>query len=158
VTIDDFWDPFELPEYRDLLARDDVLGVLVYPTEAEAHRRNLARAINPAYIEWGIRYVYGLLSTTSAPKRLRDQGWLIIDNTTIDLEAAGQYHPRTCRGARLTRHPRTLSDRTGSSERDPCLLFHLPDDPPLQLRSHHPHRPPHPDHRHLARSDQLVQL
>lgn len=88
VTIDDFWDPFELPEYRDLLARDDVLGVLVYPSEAEAHRRNLARSINPDYIEWGIRYVYGLLSTTSAPERLRDQGWLILDNTTIDLETA----------------------------------------------------------------------
>ena len=88
VAIDDFWDPFELREYRDLLARDDALGVLVYPTEAEAHRRNVARNTNAAYIEWGIRHVYGLLSKASAPERLRDQGWLILDNTSVDVQGA----------------------------------------------------------------------
>jgi predicted kinase len=89
VVIDDFFDPGGLAEYRDVVARPGVRGVILFPTQDEAHRRNFERTGGDpgrVFIDEGIRHVYGLL----APQvdRLAREGWLILDTTGLSVEAA----------------------------------------------------------------------
>lgn len=88
VVVDDFVDPLHLREYRDLGGTDGVRKILLYPTQDEAHRRNLARAgasVERHYIDDGIRHVYSLISAALAD--LRASGWQVLDTTTMTVEA-----------------------------------------------------------------------
>ena len=85
VVIDDFWDPLELAEYRDLLARPGTHAVLVHPDQAEARRRNAARSPGEAgvYVDRAIPLVYGMLAPVIGC--LADEGWLVLDTTDLSV-------------------------------------------------------------------------
>ncbi len=88
VVIDDFWDTNCDTDYRDLLDHPGLHRVVLYPEQAEAHRRNLTRSgDSPAagYIDEGIRIVYGLMNPVIA--RLAQEGWTVIDTTALSVEA-----------------------------------------------------------------------
>ncbi len=88
VVIDDFWDANHDADYRDLLDQPGVHRVVLYPEQAEAHRRNLARSGDSTaagYIDEGIRIVYRLMNPTIA--RLAQEGWMVIDTTALSVEA-----------------------------------------------------------------------
>lgn len=87
VVVDDFWDPLELAEYRELLARPGTHAVLLHPDQAEARRRNALRSPGAAgaYVDGAIPLVYAMLDPVVA--RLAADGWLVLDTTTLDLEA-----------------------------------------------------------------------
>lgn len=88
VVIDDFWDPSSGSDYRDLLDRPELHRVVLYPEQAEAHRRNFARSGDgPArtYIDEGIRILYGLMNPVIT--KLAQEGWTVIDTTALSVEA-----------------------------------------------------------------------
>ncbi len=88
VVIDDFWDANHDADYRDLLDHPGVHRIVLYPEQAEAHRRNLARSGDgPAagYIDEGIRIVYGLMNPVVGG--LAQAGWTVIDTTVLSVEA-----------------------------------------------------------------------
>jgi len=88
VILDDFYDPHGLAEYRELLARPETHGVVLFPDEAEARRRNAARSPGEAgaYIDGAIPIAYGFLEP--ALERLAAEGWLILDTTALDVDGA----------------------------------------------------------------------
>jgi hypothetical protein len=99
VVIDDFFDPLGLREYRELAARPESLGVVLYPTEAEVRRRNAARAGTPdPSAEQAITHAYGFMAPVI--DELAADGWLVLDTTTLDvaatvkaIRAAGHHGP-----------------------------------------------------------------
>jgi chloramphenicol 3-O-phosphotransferase len=87
VVIDDFWDPNHLTDYQALLGQTNLRKVVLYPEQAEAHRRNLQRSgDSPArgYIDEGIRIVYQQLNPVLS--QLSETGWHIVDTTALDVE------------------------------------------------------------------------
>jgi len=89
VVIDDFWDPHHPADYQSLLGQPDVHRVLLYPGQDEAHQRNLRRSGGSparAYIDEGIEIVYGQLD--SVVPQLVQEGWVVIDTTTLSVDAA----------------------------------------------------------------------
>jgi predicted kinase len=86
VVIDDFFDPRGLREYRELLGRPGVHGVLLHPTAAEARRRNAARAGGPdPSAERAIAHAYGFIAPLL--DGLAADGWLVLDTTELDVAA-----------------------------------------------------------------------
>ncbi|HEX2907598.1 MAG TPA: AAA family ATPase [Phototrophicaceae bacterium] len=90
VVIDDFWDRHHPSDYQALLGQTQLaLGkIILYPQQEAAHQRNLKRSgASPAraYIDEGIRIVYQQLDPIISP--LEDEGWTVIDTTTMDVEA-----------------------------------------------------------------------
>ena len=84
VVLDDFWDPYHLEEYAELLARPGVHGVVLLPTEDEAQRRNRARSSGgDQYIDRGIAHAYSVLATVV--DGARSDGWLVLDTTDLDV-------------------------------------------------------------------------
>jgi predicted kinase len=88
VVVDDFWDPHELADYGDLLARPGTHAILLHPDQAEARRRNAARSPGEAgaYIDGAIPVVHAQLEP--ALGRLAATGWLVLDTTELDVAAA----------------------------------------------------------------------
>ncbi len=89
VVIDDFLDPHHLAEYRTLFEQPDIWRVLLWPEQAEAHRRNLARSGDSparAYIDEGIVTVYRELAEVVG--MLRSEGWLILDTSALSIDEA----------------------------------------------------------------------
>jgi predicted kinase len=89
VTIDDFWDVNLVSDYKSLLHQEQatVHKIVLYPTQAEAHQRNLKRSgDSPArpYIDEGIRIVYEQL--TPVISQLAQDGWLVIDTTALGVD------------------------------------------------------------------------
>lgn len=89
VVVDDFWDANYAVDYAALLSQtQSPLGkVVLYPSQAEAHQRNLKRSGDtPArgYIDEGIRIVYQQLQPVIG--QLKEQGWLILDTTAMPVE------------------------------------------------------------------------
>lgn len=87
VVIDDFWDPNHPTDYQALLNQTNIRKIVLYPAQAEAHRRNLQRSgDSPArgYIDEGIRIVYQQLNPILA--QLAEAGWQIVDTTALDVE------------------------------------------------------------------------
>ena len=86
VVIDDFFDPLGLREYRGLIARPEALGVVLYPTEAEARRRNAGRSGTPdPSAEMAIGHAYEFMG--SMLHGLVADGWLVLDTTTLNVAA-----------------------------------------------------------------------
>lgn len=95
VVIDDFIDPRGLAEYEGLSDCPGVRRVVLFPSQEEAHRRNFAREGDTperAYIDDGIRHVYGLLREFAV--KLRSDGWDFVDSTrlTVDQTVARLSH------------------------------------------------------------------
>ncbi|HUN07589.1 MAG TPA: AAA family ATPase [Aggregatilineales bacterium] len=91
VVIDDFQDPGLNADYAALFNQVPVQKVVLYPTQEEAHRRNLQRSgDSPArtYIDEGIREVYRQLNPIIP--QLTAEGWLILDTTEMSVEATVQ--------------------------------------------------------------------
>lgn len=89
VVIDDFWDTNHASDYQLLLDQTQatVSRIILYPTQEEAHQRNLKRSgDSPArpYIDEGIRLVYQQL--TPALFQLGQEGWLVIDTTALSID------------------------------------------------------------------------
>jgi predicted kinase len=87
VVIDDFWDPNRLADYRTLFGHSEVRKIVLFPDQAEAHRRNQKRSGDSqarAYIDQGIRDVYRLLGKVVAD--LAGQGWLVVDTTGLSID------------------------------------------------------------------------
>jgi chloramphenicol 3-O-phosphotransferase len=87
VVVDDFVDPHGLVEYERLSGRPDVRRVVLFPSQEEAHRRNVEREGDTPerdYIDAGIRHVYGLIRASAA--RLRRDGWHFVDSTSMTVD------------------------------------------------------------------------
>lgn len=89
VVIDDFWDANHASDYHTLIhhGQPSVQKIVLYPTQSEAHQRNLKRSgDSPArpYIDEGIRIVYQQLEP--ALPQLVQEGWLVIDTTTVTID------------------------------------------------------------------------
>jgi predicted kinase len=87
VVVDDFVDPHGLAEYEGLSACPGIRRVVLFPSQEEAHRRNVAREGDTperAYIDDGIRHVYGLLHESAA--KLRSDGWDFVDTTRLTVD------------------------------------------------------------------------
>jgi hypothetical protein len=85
VVIDDFWDAAHLSDYGPLLDHPDFHKIVLYPNQDTAHQRNLQRSgASPAriYIDEGIQIVYQQLRAAAA--QLSQQGWLVVDTTTLN--------------------------------------------------------------------------
>jgi chloramphenicol 3-O-phosphotransferase len=88
VVIDDFLDPKELLEYQTLFNQTPVHRIVLYPSQNEAHNRNVKRAAGD--ISWrdgmdvGIEFVYQQLRVMA--KNLEQAGWLILDTTELSVE------------------------------------------------------------------------
>jgi len=106
VVLDDFYDPKGLAEYRELLARPEAQGIVLFPDQAEARRRNAARSPGEAgaYIDGAIPTAYGFLEP--ALERLAAEGWLVLDTTDLDVEASV---------AAILDHARLRSPRSGAA-------------------------------------------
>ncbi len=86
VVIDDFFDPLGLREYRELVARPEALGVVLYPSQAEVRRRNASRAGPPdPTAGMAIGHAYGFMPRMIGG--LTAAGWLILDTTALDVAA-----------------------------------------------------------------------
>jgi len=88
VVIDDFWNPSHRSDYQALINHPDVHKIILYPGQGEAHRRNLQRSGDSparAYIDEGVQIVYQQLS--AALPQLAQEGWLVVDTTTLSVEA-----------------------------------------------------------------------
>ncbi len=88
VIIDDFWDANHAADYRQLIAQAhaSLTRFILYPSQAEAHRRNAERSGDtPArgYIDEGIRIVYQQMNPVI--KQLGHEGWQVIDTTTLSV-------------------------------------------------------------------------
>lgn len=88
VVLDDFYDPNGLAEYRELLARPEAQGIVLFPNQAEARRRNAARSPGEAgaYIDEAIPTAYRFLEP--ALERLAGDGWLVLDTSDLDVGGA----------------------------------------------------------------------
>ena len=89
VVLDDFYDPHGLLEYQRQVERGEIRGIILFPSIAEALRRNFGRfGDQPVrqYLDEGIRSVYGLLEPNLAG--LRERGWMVLDTTEMSLEDA----------------------------------------------------------------------
>jgi hypothetical protein len=87
VVVDDFVDPHGLAEYEGISQCPGVRRVVLFPSQEEAHRRNVAREGDTperAYIDDGIRHVYGLLRESAA--KLRSDGWDFVDTTRLTVD------------------------------------------------------------------------
>lgn len=87
VVIDDFMDPNHDSDYQTLLNEPEVHMVLLYPSQSEAHQRNLRRSGNSsarAYIDDGIRTVYEQLK--AALPQLKQEGWHVLDTSLLSVE------------------------------------------------------------------------
>lgn len=87
VVIDDFLDPNQLKEYQKLPAHSQTYKFLLYPSQVEAHSRNLKRSGDSperAYIDEGIKIVYKLLALIL--DELVNDGWIILDTTKLSVE------------------------------------------------------------------------
>lgn len=87
VVVDDFVDPHGLAEYEGLSEWPGVRRVVLFPSQQEAHRRNVLREGDTperAYIDDGIRHVYGLLRELAA--KLRRDGWDFVDSTRLTVD------------------------------------------------------------------------
>ncbi len=87
VVIDDFWDTNHPTDYQALFGQANIHKIVLYPAQAEAHRRNLQRSgDSPArgYIDEGIRIVYQQLNPVLT--QLAETGWQIVDTTALDVE------------------------------------------------------------------------
>ncbi|MBK8022666.1 MAG: AAA family ATPase [Chloroflexi bacterium] len=87
VVIDDFVDPNHRSDYRTLFNEPEVHLVLLYPSQNEAHQRNLRRSGNTparAYIDDGIRTVYAQLDAVLP--QLKQEGWHVLDTSLLSVE------------------------------------------------------------------------
>ncbi len=89
VVIDDFWDANHASDYQVLSDQMQVTvsKIVLYPTQEEAHQRNLKRSGNsPArtYIDEGIQIVYQQL--TPALPQLEKEGWFVVNTTTLRVD------------------------------------------------------------------------
>lgn len=89
VVIDDFWDVNHAADYQGLLEQMQatISRIVLYPTQEEAHRRNLYRfGDSPAraYIDEGIQIVYQQLGP--ALPQLAQAGWLVVDTTALTVD------------------------------------------------------------------------
>jgi len=93
VVIDDFWDANHATDYQTLLHDgQSIHKIVLYPTQAEAHQRNLIRSgDSPArpYIDEGIRIVYQQLAP--ALPQLVQAGWLVVDTTNMSIDEAVKH-------------------------------------------------------------------
>lgn len=88
VVIDDFWDAYHAADYQALHANPHLHRVVLYPQQQEAHRRNFQRSGDSparAFIDAGIQQVYERLNPVLP--RLSQDGWLIVDTTSLNVEA-----------------------------------------------------------------------
>jgi AAA domain len=88
VIIDDFRDANLSADYAALFDQAQVQKILLYPSQEEAHRRNLQRSGDSparAYIDEGIREVYRQLNPILAA--LTADGWHILDTTDMSVAA-----------------------------------------------------------------------
>jgi predicted kinase len=85
VVLDDFWDPYHLEEYGELLAMPGVHGVVLLPSQDEALRRSRVRSPDgeDPYIERGVAHAYSVLA--SVVDDARRDGWLVLDTTDLDV-------------------------------------------------------------------------
>jgi len=91
VVIDDFWAPPGLLEYDEMPAGRPFHRMLLRPDRDEAFRRNYGRhGEDPmrAFLDQGINLVYEALETEVARARLADGRWLVLDNTSLPVDAA----------------------------------------------------------------------
>ncbi len=91
VVIDDFWDVNLKVDYQEMLSLTFVHKVILYPTQEEAHARNLKRSgDSPArgYIDEGIRIVYGQLSPVMP--QLQQENWSLINTTELTVDETVQ--------------------------------------------------------------------
>lgn len=89
VVIDDFWDANHASDYQVLLdqMQATVSKVVLYPTQEQAHQRNLKRSgesLARSYIDEGIQIVYQQL--TPALLQLEQEGWFVIDSTALSVD------------------------------------------------------------------------
>jgi chloramphenicol 3-O-phosphotransferase len=88
VVVDDYYDPDNWSGYADLYRHPSVHRIVLYPAQEEAHRRNERRSgESPArvFLDEGIRRTYEVLNP-AIPQLMR-QGWVVVDTTTLDVEA-----------------------------------------------------------------------
>lgn len=88
VVIDDFWDSNHQSDYAALADQAYLHRIVLYPDQQAAHQRNQQRSgEGPArgYLDDGIRDVYRHLNPVVA--ELRRDGWLIVDTTTLTVDA-----------------------------------------------------------------------
>lgn len=87
VVIDDFWDSNLTSDYQQIFSQPDTHKIVLYPTQEEAHRRNLQRSgDSPArgYIDEGIRIVYEQLHGVISG--LAQSGWNVMDTSALSVE------------------------------------------------------------------------
>lgn len=93
VVIDDFWDPnSRLLEYSRLVKEPYAHRILLFPSRQAAEERNRKRAGSAEgseYIADGIRAVYESLEMEL--DHLEQQGWIVVDTTERDIDAAVKY-------------------------------------------------------------------
>lgn len=89
VVIDDVRDLNHEADYANLLSQPDVHKIVLYPTQDEAHQRNLKRSGDSparAYIDEGIREVYTQLNPILP--HLVTTGWAVLDTTTMSIDGS----------------------------------------------------------------------
>lgn len=87
VVLDDFWDANYRSDYQALLEHSNFHKVVLFPSQSEAHQRNLIRSgESPArtYIDEGIRIVYQQINSAAPP--LPQDGWLVVDTTSLSVD------------------------------------------------------------------------
>ena len=87
VVIDDFWDPHGAAEYREIMRRPGVHGVMLYAPREVALQRNRMRSPGPEgdYIEGAIAHSAAVIE--SVLDRLPAEGWTVIDTSELTPEA-----------------------------------------------------------------------
>ncbi len=87
VVMDDFWDPHHAAEYRDVVRRPGVHGVLLHAPREVALQRNRVRSPGPEgdYIEGAIAHAAGIIGPVL--DRLPAEGWTVIDTSALTPEA-----------------------------------------------------------------------
>jgi hypothetical protein len=87
VVIDDIPDSNHSQDYEGLLNQAHIHKIILYPTQEEAHQRNLKRSGDtPArgYIDEGIQIMYQQLNPLIP--QLIQEGWLLVDTTVLNVE------------------------------------------------------------------------
>ena len=86
VVLDDFWDPLDLAEYRDLIQKRETHRFLLYPSQDEARRRNRGRSpgADGDLIDQALPWIYGIY----APRvdAMREAGWQVLETTGLEVE------------------------------------------------------------------------
>jgi len=87
VVMDDFWDPNHAAEYRELVRRPGVHGVLLHAPREVALARNRLRSPGPDgdYIEGAIAHSSAVIE--SVLDRLPAEGWTVIDTSALTPDA-----------------------------------------------------------------------